>query len=718
MNRNAPRKEVSRELRILARAGLRGDPGEAWPTSLVDGPLDWELLAALARRHGMVPLLYQAIQDGHLGEPPRTVLEGLAAERRVCRARTGQQMADLERLLEAFDARGVPVLSLKGFLLSARLYGGLSLRESKDLDLLVPRAQRRTACRVLQDQGYRPIGFDPDSNAQEWFLERYGLSMDFLHPVRGTNVEVHWFLHQRPDWEDPSAFPVPGNDGGEGPDRQLPPREETLDLLAHGGRHGWYRLKWLTDLWRAWETYEVDWEAWSEKAVRLGFGPALVSAHLLRRWILPDVPLPSGLEVPRTARKRGVMLARWAYGDLTSPPSSPPRPKRSPVHVLSSVLLELATAPGPWRRRRLRAGLVTTEDVAAWELPSRLYPLYPLLKPVWWVARRAQRLRRNSQERIGRTERTRTAQTTPPPDALGADADSGDGHYRMFGLTVESDVGLPFEAANGEDHREANPDLTIRLGEGLAAKENGDGHLITVAGAGRILVRDPSFVLVEPAEGATPDDLLLHLLGSTTGLIAWKRGWIPLHATAVRFGDRCILIAGHRGMGKSTLAAACLAQGAELVSDDLTPIQVGEDGRVVVPGSGPRRVKLWPDAAERFAPGEVAGQVQEGVRKFDVRAAPARDEPVRVEALLQLTEEMAWNGQEARLLQGADALAAVTENLYRASLMPEEVRARVLPQVAALAGSIEIMSVRRPEGLDAVEELAERLASGEWTREA
>ncbi|MEL6765579.1 MAG: HPr kinase/phosphatase C-terminal domain-containing protein [Pseudomonadota bacterium] len=61
-------------------------------------------------------------------------------------------------------------------------------------------------------------------------------------------------------------------------------------------------------------------------------------------------------------------------------------------------------------------------------------------------------------------------------------------------------------------------------------------------------------------------------------MIAYAAAPVPLHASAVAFGDRGLLILGPSGAGKTRLALELIALGAELVGDDrviLSPCGAG-----------------------------------------------------------------------------------------------------------------------------------------------
>ncbi len=53
-----------------------------------------------------------------------------------------------------------------------------------------------------------------------------------------------------------------------------------------------------------------------------------------------------------------------------------------------------------------------------------------------------------------------------------------------------------------------------------------------------------------------------------------------VHASCVAVGDRCVLILGASGAGKSALALQMMAMGAQLVSDDRVELRI-QDGQVI-----------------------------------------------------------------------------------------------------------------------------------------
>lgn len=124
-----------------------------------------------------------------------------------------------------------------------------------------------------------------------------------------------------------------------------------------------------------------------------------------------------------------------------------------------------------------------------------------------------------------------------------------------------------------------NPDITIRFVEDLSAKgmrflgdDNGftdDGFFLLQEGTRRIKARVPFDKIGEPCEivcrrqiGSVP------LLMPIVGLTALRRGYIPLHASAVVHDSVGLLMAGWAHCGKTTALVGFASKGAEYVGED------------------------------------------------------------------------------------------------------------------------------------------------------
>jgi hypothetical protein len=69
----------------------------------------------------------------------------------------------LQRLLEQ---AACPCAFLKGVTLAALAYGDFGIRQSKDIDLIVPAASFSAACAVIEAAGYRRVRPPPSVSGE------------------------------------------------------------------------------------------------------------------------------------------------------------------------------------------------------------------------------------------------------------------------------------------------------------------------------------------------------------------------------------------------------------------------------------------------------------------------------------------------------------------------------------------------------------------------
>ena len=186
-------------------------------------------------------------------------------------------------------------------------------------------------------------------------------------------------------------------------------------------------------------------------------------------------------------------------------------------------------------------------------------------------------------------------------------------------MTFASDVSLALPAGD------SNGILHFRLHEAVAAppghphdpvvQEIGDEWTVVrvyESGEVEILWRDWLSLRIDPTgrnvsyrvhEDRYPTAFSSYIANFAISAALMLQGEEPLHATVVELHGRGIGLLGSSGAGKSTLAAYLLAQGGELVTDDMLRI-TESDGRMFAEPGQPR-LKLFRETAERFLEGAI-----------------------------------------------------------------------------------------------------------------
>jgi hypothetical protein len=288
--------------------------------------LDWSMVLELAEYHGVVPLLYSNLSAVSSDLVPAELLTRLRQKAQAGALLNRALAKELVALCEAFTARGVPVIPIKGATLAVLAYGDLALRDFTDLDLLVPEDSVEEAQAVLSTLGYERrsvVAEESDSHHDD------GPYQVFVKRRTLYRVDLQWVMaHQdfafrldRPEfWARRVAVAfenqtVPG----------LAPEDLLIVLCVHGSKHSWEQLKWVCDVAELVRSHpDLDWNqilvhasTWRcRRMLYLG----LAVAHLLL-----DAPLPAAVlerlkadvEVMALAHRMPASLLSGAHEGIT-----------------------------------------------------------------------------------------------------------------------------------------------------------------------------------------------------------------------------------------------------------------------------------------------------------------------------------------------------------------------------------------------------------------
>jgi hypothetical protein len=359
-----------------ARVSLDSDEARRFRATLRPD-LDWDGLLGLARRHGVVPLLYRQLREAGPGVVPARALAALHEEFEANRLGNLLKTGALFQVLDLLESRGIPAVPYKGPTLAAMAFGNLALREFNDLDLLVHGRDLPGARELLLGQGYR-LGYSL-GRAQEDAHVRSSRQLPFVSRD-GLLIELHVGVTLRdfafdldPDrlWERLEPVAVAGRDVP-----TFAAEDLLLILCAHGARHAWRSLGWVCDLAELLRVRsDLDGGRLLERARALR-GERLLLLGLALAGSLLNAPVPD--EIAARVRSEPVIavlvaqVTDWLFRRDDSLPG-----------IRERTLFYLRARERLRDGGRFCLGLALTPHVADWEtlrLPPSVSFVYPFLR--------------------------------------------------------------------------------------------------------------------------------------------------------------------------------------------------------------------------------------------------------------------------------------------------------------------------------------------------
>jgi hypothetical protein len=205
------------------------------------GEVDWRELLRIAERQRMVPLVRARLPELLPASPPSEFAEPAARiHDAAAQLARHNELATL-RIVAELDGAGIRALPIKGALLARDLYGDAALRQSADVDVLVPREQLGRAAEVLAAIGYAAAAGDEELHAR------------MVHSAGLPDVELHWRIHWYGDGFSAAmlAGAEPRGDGS----LRAQPEHEYASLLLYWARDGFAGLRLAADVAQWWDRF-------------------------------------------------------------------------------------------------------------------------------------------------------------------------------------------------------------------------------------------------------------------------------------------------------------------------------------------------------------------------------------------------------------------------------------------------------------------------------
>ncbi len=392
--KSGEKRHISLEMRLLTLCSSFHPEEEEQKKirRLVHRPIDWEVFHQLALKNRVYPPVYRNLKKSGSPWINEAVMNSLETQCKGNQLYSLLLASELFRVTEGLNKIGISVIAFKGPLLSLAIYQDISMRVSRDLDLLAAPEDIPVIDEFLRESGFeRTFGMGPLSFRKNRLLQKT-FHHETYQSSNGIQLELHWRLLE-------DSGHIAGKSLGK--DKQeislfgkriygLKNEENFIYLIIHGSKHAWKRLRWLCDIYELMKARTLDWNSVVNKAEELGVA-YLLEQTLLLLHRLYHYPREAELELkPRDKRIAGY-LARKALLFLCSSDDTPEIYGHALYYEYKKYMLV-------WNRGSLRklsyiAGhfVPKREDLQKKEFRDRFFFLYYLWRLLQILSRPFQR---------------------------------------------------------------------------------------------------------------------------------------------------------------------------------------------------------------------------------------------------------------------------------------------------------------------------------------
>jgi hypothetical protein len=343
--------------------------------------LKWDSFLQLTLHHRVYPIVYLKLNQIGSSLIPADIMENLRYQYNSNILKMMQLTKEMNNICGKLSDNGIRTILLKGPILAIQLYGDMSHRTSKDLDILLDEEEVERAEEVMTRLGYEAE--DKPILNHDWKRKTHHLS--FTHKEHSVQVEIHWRLN--PYSRGSHSF------------NQLWGRKNTVHLLNqsfyclgnedllyyladHGSRHAWFRLRWLMDIDRL--IPKMNSEKMQDYVKQYG-GQSFIGQSLILSSNLLDSKIPHSMN-QLTNNKKTHRLAKSSLFFIKRIVKLNPVPEKSVVWQYFRYSLSLMT--GRQRTRYLLNHLEpNVQDMSLLPLYKPFHFLYFPLRPFLWFWR-------------------------------------------------------------------------------------------------------------------------------------------------------------------------------------------------------------------------------------------------------------------------------------------------------------------------------------------
>lgn len=280
----------------------------SWRPATIAHDIDWAVVVQSALHHGVAGLVCRSLIRLPAGAAPKDIVDAAGVYLADADANGTALVAQLFDILDVLAADEIPALPFKGPVLGMLAHASATIRPSRDIDVLVHRADMDRAAAALRRLGYR-LGESISPRALAAYYDDNGQVILFAEGR--TAVEPHWAfapraldvnLDMNSIWDRARPLELAGRVV-----LSLSPDDTLLTACLHGCKDKWWRLLWVADIAAfIHRRPTVDWTALMERAETAG-----VRRMLLLGLALVQDLFSTALPVAVSSAIEHDLMCRW-----------------------------------------------------------------------------------------------------------------------------------------------------------------------------------------------------------------------------------------------------------------------------------------------------------------------------------------------------------------------------------------------------------------------
>jgi hypothetical protein len=378
------------KLLVLCSVDIQTQKQKKDMLKLLQTNIDWEKFFQLAVKHRTYPLVSKNLKNIELENMEGLILlEELSSMNQLD---SFLQMSELLRLMNNFKKLDIKAISIKGPALANYVYADMSMRVSRDIDILVSIDDLTMVDRILIGEGFVPI-----KASKQAFLQYKNYVLKNFHHTSykneiGIQLELHWCLNEGDDtlsfetlWDYRKENQIYGRTVN-----LLNDEENLIYLIVHGSKHAWKRLRWICDIYEITCKKEIDWNYIVRKMKKQGKLHLLHQTFLLLNKLFQYQP-PVRLKASVKVRRAGRHLAAIAFQFLINTEEEPEAYGQSLFYLYKRYMF--IWNKGIFKKLRFLLGHFkpTLEDLAIEKRKGKRFLFYYVSRPFQIVKRIATR---------------------------------------------------------------------------------------------------------------------------------------------------------------------------------------------------------------------------------------------------------------------------------------------------------------------------------------